>query len=235
LAVDDTWLVETLRTLPNFRDWRSILVDNAPAGSPNGVPLRDSMAEVKHWAIHHSAAPPQIGPYEIYQYHKSRREPDGTLWAGIGYHFCIGQDGTIHYTRNVGQWGINVAGKNDQVVGICLLGDFTNALPTEAQLSAAQFVCQTLDRFVASVQGTDLIPLPRTPHRALNPGRTECPGQRYQEWIDRLNPALAPVPVPAPDESQRIAELEATVDRLSRALRTIQQIADDNLSTAQEG
>jgi N-acetyl-anhydromuramyl-L-alanine amidase AmpD len=56
-------------------------------------------------------------------------------WAGIGYHFVIKTDGTIQRGRPEDTIGAHSGPNgNGDSIGVCLVGDFTNHKPTEAQM-----------------------------------------------------------------------------------------------------
>lgn len=213
-AMDDSALLVILGAefRDRFQDWRGELADSIPAGQPGGVPLRSDMQQIEHWAIHHSAVPATVGPREIYNWH---RRNNG--WVGIGYHFCVGDAGQVWYTRHVGQWGINVKGKNDRVVGICLLGDFTASIPPEAQLEATARLCRCLDEWLGRR-------LPRTPHRALV--STTCPGNLYEQWIPRLSVA----PSDSDRLQQELQNLRAVVEKQRQALQAIAKLAQEHVT-----
>ncbi|WP_165026833.1 N-acetylmuramoyl-L-alanine amidase [Dysgonomonas sp. ZJ279] len=43
-------------------------------------------------------------------------------WAGIGYHYVIYLDGTIHEGRNENEIGAHVQGHNSNSIGVCYIG-----------------------------------------------------------------------------------------------------------------
>lgn len=43
-------------------------------------------------------------------------------WAGIGYHFVIYRDGTVHDGRDINKIGAHTAGFNTGSIGICYVG-----------------------------------------------------------------------------------------------------------------
>jgi hypothetical protein len=117
--------------------------DDAPA-SANGwqppVPAR----EWRFILVHHSAT--EAGSVEgIDAVHRQRLDANGNPWRGIGYHFVIGnghgmEDGAVESTF---RWQEQLAGAhagiweyNSQGIGICLIGNFEETPPTEAQLAA---------------------------------------------------------------------------------------------------
>lgn len=54
-------------------------------------------------------------------------------WPEVAYHFVILRDGTIEYNHQLGVKSYHVGNSNDIAVGICLVGDFRDSEPTEAQ------------------------------------------------------------------------------------------------------
>lgn len=83
--------------------------------------------------IHHSASGPNTTIEDIHRWHLARE------WAGVGYHDVIYQDGSIHRGRPEWAKGAHAYQDaqhdgNSDGIGICLIGDFTDAQPTEAQI-----------------------------------------------------------------------------------------------------
>lgn len=139
-------------------------------------------AEVRDWqyiVIHHTAS--SSGSVEsIHELHSKKKDKSGNSWLGIGYHFVIGNgngmpDGQIETTF---RWreqmhGAHAGAKkyNQQGIGICLVGNFEEAPPTEAQLSAVKKLVGTLKNEYKiageNVQG----------HRDVK--ATACPGKYF--------------------------------------------------------
>lgn len=68
--------------------------------------------------IHCSATPEgrEHTVEDIDQWHKQRG------WAGIGYHYVIYLDGSIHKGRPIEQQGAHTLGHNAHSIGICYIG-----------------------------------------------------------------------------------------------------------------
>ncbi len=121
--------------------------------------------------IHHTGVDADNSPYEIANYHVN------TLgWPGIGYHFVVHQDGAIDYVGDIGTVRYNVAKRNQEVIGICLTGNFTEHWPSEAQLRGARSVIHAMLAFVpaAVVVGHRDIAMPGY--------ETSCPGETWSLW-----------------------------------------------------
>ena len=59
-------------------------------------------------------------------------------WAGGGYHYLIKTNGIIERVRPRQTIGSQCKGHNSESMGICVVGDFTAALPTAEQLTSLQ-------------------------------------------------------------------------------------------------
>ena len=104
-------------------------------------------------------------------------------WPGIGYTFLVHQDGVIEQVNDLETISYNVASRNHEVLGICLLGDFTYAPPEDIQVEAARSL---LDNLRERLPGRGTVG-----HRELAlPGyETACPGETFltgPRWKDRL-------------------------------------------------
>lgn len=57
---------------------------------------------------------------DIDKWHK-----DGRGWSGIGYHFVVYLDGSIHEGRDINKTGAHVAGRNTGTIGVVYVGGVT--------------------------------------------------------------------------------------------------------------
>jgi hypothetical protein len=144
--------------------------------NPNGwrvyeEPLTQVLRSI---VIHHSALPLTDGPREIQQLHF-----DGQGLADIAYHFLIDARGILYEGRDITVRGAHVGGHNTGSVGVCLLGNFENADPTQVQRDMLDSLVIALrDAFgITHLAG----------HRDFQPGATVCPGERFAPIL----PALA--------------------------------------------
>lgn len=55
-------------------------------------------------------------------------------FGGIGYHIVVFASGRAYIVCNFDQWGANVAGENDHVLGLCAVGTFMTTVPGRLQL-----------------------------------------------------------------------------------------------------
>ena len=102
------------------------------------------ITSVEHVIVHHSATYNSLTNYEnvvrnIYLFHTQDRG-----WSDIGYNYLIAQDGTIFEGRSAGSsseandnvQGAHFCGKNSHTMGICLLGDYNTAEPTDTAVAS---------------------------------------------------------------------------------------------------
>jgi hypothetical protein len=102
-----------------------------------------SLSQIQRIIIHHTAIAPTIGAERVAEY---RVDTQG--WPGIGYHYFITHDGLIQQTNELTTQSTH-AGQYDPVaIGICFAGNFTNEVPTSAQIEAgAQLIAWLLSQF----------------------------------------------------------------------------------------
>lgn len=85
--------------------------------------------------LHHSDSGPKTTIADIHGWHLNRG------WAGLGYHYVIYSDGTIYRGRP--EWAKGAHAYQDPMheansdgIGICLIGNFMQTRPTEAQMNS---------------------------------------------------------------------------------------------------
>ena len=121
--------------LPTISDW----TDRLPTHPSDQYDTR-SPADIQRLVIHHSAVPASVGPEQIAHYQVERRG-----WPGIGYHFFIGPRTAKSARPTISSPSATMPGNTARSgSGICLAGQFDNALPTEAQLAATAGLCAHL-------------------------------------------------------------------------------------------
>jgi len=158
--------------------------------------------EVQYVVIHHSVTAPTATPDDIALLHKARG------WGGIGYHFVIDNKGMVFYVGDVGTARANVLDMNEKVIGICMIGDFTKALPTDAQIDSAHWLCEFFVQAPAwpNVKSWDKV----VGHKELQ--STQCPGNDWKETASCMynrikenipyNPVTPPPTQPPPPPTE---------------------------------
>ena len=97
-------------------------------------------------------------------------------WADIGYHYFIGKSGTVFEGRDIHVRGTHVEGYNTGSIGVCLMGNFMQEIPNDAQIGAVISLTQWLkNRF----QLTHL-----AAHRDFV--MTFCPGDYLINMLDNM-------------------------------------------------
>ncbi len=193
------------------------LRDSIPGDSYNWSWVRP-LSQVNYLAIHHTAGPDTQSPVEIANYHINNNG-----WGGIGYHFLIAKDGNVFYVGDISTARANVANLNEQVLGICIIGNFTQGrVPSNEQLDSAHKLC---DFFInnypdlSNVTSWDKV----RGHKELPGQSTACPGDNWPSWRIQIVEGISttsepstevifnPSPVPVSDRGAQITELYRTV------------------------
>lgn len=156
------------------------IVRNTDRDVPDGwVPPSGVEKSWRAIIIHHSAT--ESGSAAVFD--KSHKEVND--WDGVGYDFVIGNgtdsgDGQVEVTFRWRQQRTGAHCKtpknwaNEEAVGICLVGNFNNAVPTPRQMWSLVKLVQFLkDRY--------RIPSSRIYGHRSTPGArvTDCPGRNF--------------------------------------------------------
>jgi hypothetical protein len=144
---------------PGYEDLRQTLPRRGDYG-------RRRLESVRYIAVHHTAGPAAQAWQSIARFHTGTRG-----WPGIGYHIGI-RLGQVAYLGDVSTTRANVWGRNHEVIGIAMTGDYQNvALPHE-YVVALRAVVEALDRGLGrqlTVSGHRDLALPG--HGTVCPGR----------------------------------------------------------------
>jgi N-acetyl-anhydromuramyl-L-alanine amidase AmpD len=153
------------------------------------------LSEIQNLVIHHSAVAASVGPKRIAEYHVTKQD-----WPGIGYHFLVGDTGTIYQGNALTTVSFHAAKVNPRGVGICFLGSFQKEVPPPAQLQAGAhlvaWLMQELNLDLEVVKG----------HQEFM--QTACPGNQWlkgkkwkqmlREEVANVQKGVAPTPTPVP-------------------------------------
>lgn len=105
----------------------------------------------------------------------------GNGWAGIGYHFVIRKDGTIERGRPQETIGAHAQGFNSTSIGINVVGDFQQEIPTQEQV-------ESLARLITYLE-SQYGELAVCGHRDLM--STDCPGDNLYAQLSDLGGKVA--------------------------------------------
>lgn len=122
-------------------------------------------AAYKGIAVHHTAGPRGQSPAAIADYHVTTNG-----WAGVGYHVIIRQ-GVAHYVGDLATQRAHVSGRNHELAGIAITGDYTQEAPRTEDLDTLRLVVESLDEILGK-----RLPINGHGGWALPGHGTECPG-----------------------------------------------------------
>lgn len=76
------------------------------------------MRNITKIIVHCSATPEgrDFTVVDIDKWHKARG------WQGIGYHYVVYRDGSVHEGRNIAVAGAHTSGHNKNSIGVCYIG-----------------------------------------------------------------------------------------------------------------
>ncbi len=146
---------------------------------------RRSLSQITHIAVHHTAAPPHMGPARIAELHVAAEPNRGKeAWPGIGYHFFVHEDGSIEQTNYLETASYHVFRHYGYTIGVVFAGSFMNGkIPSSAQLRSGAHLLAWLMQDLR-------VPLARVwGHREFPDNMTVCPGSEWTQgnrWRDLL-------------------------------------------------
>ncbi len=187
-------------TKPPIQD----IVDALPRHASNRYPTR-SLADINQIVIHHTATSPTITPERLAEYMVRKANK-----PGISYHFVVAADGAIYQTNRLETVSDHAFARNQGSVGVCFPGNFTNAIPTTAQLEAGGWLCAWL-----------LSQLRLPIDKIVGLGEfvnTQSPGTQWlkgQRWKDKLLAEVkSTIEAVGEDQSVLIASLQEQIEAL---------------------
>jgi len=122
--------------------------------------------------LHHSASSITTTIQDMHRWHQ------GKGWSGLGYHYVIYPDGTIYkgrpeWARGAHAWQDAQHEANTDGLGICLIGNFMEGKPTEAQLSSVIWLIKDIRNRYPGI--------PVIGHKDVM--ATACPGKNFP-WVE---------------------------------------------------
>ena len=134
-------------------------------------------------------------------------------WPGIGYHRVIAPSGRVYLVGGSATQRAHIAELNHLWIGYCLLGDWTNARPPEAQMNALIVATQ----WETNMRGVDMLV---APHKRLT--NTECPGSwaAKDAWATTVLKPTNQIPLMLPQASvkQQLVTKLQEAEALARQL-----------------
>lgn len=143
--------------------------DSLPKHATKKYYKRD-LSQIRQIVVHHSAD--NGTPESIAKYHVSHNK-----WPGIGYHFLIDNTGQIFQTNDIDVISYNVSNQNTKSLGICLIGNFENENPSDAQIESLKWLLTAVRASVGE--------LPLYGHKDRD--ATLCPGKNLYNLLKSKN------------------------------------------------
>lgn len=144
----------------------------APTTLPQKITVHH---DAMKWTGQHTYAKAVDRLRRIRKYHVDKE------WADIGYHFAIDGRGHVWQCRQARYQGAHVGGKNEFNIGILVMGNFEEQLPTENQKKSLAY---TLKKFNGWWPKAKILG-----HKEQAP--TECPGKNLMPTLKNIRSALA--------------------------------------------
>ncbi len=158
--------------------------------------LNPSYTNVTHLIVHHSAGTNTASDWaavvrSIWNFHVNING-----WADIGYNWLIDPNGVLYEGRGDNVVGAHFCGTNGGTAGICLLGDFTQQMPTAEALN------QLRDLLAWKICAINVNPLSTALHNSSglvlhrisghqDGCNTACPGNAFYPMLPALRQAVA--------------------------------------------
>ncbi|MFQ5613743.1 MAG: N-acetylmuramoyl-L-alanine amidase [Anaerolineae bacterium] len=204
------------------------IVSTLPQHPTNKYPSRPT-SDIKRIIIHHTVLGPSVGPDRIARVLVDRGRP------AITYHYFVGADGTIFQTNQLTTVSEHTEGHNADSIAVAFAGDFTQAVPTQAQIKSGA-------RLIAYLMGLLGIPASSV-MGAKEVFNTQSPGQQWdsgRRWkatlLKQINTDLKSAGGAPPVDQAKLAELQAEIDQLKTGLDQARQAlaqAQQELAAAQ--
>jgi hypothetical protein len=119
-------------------------------------------------------------------------------FGDVGYHFMIGQDGTIYEGRPLSYEGAHVYGQNPANIGVAFLGDYRSKGFSDAQVNSAKTLIRVLNQAYGIGQGakgqpyifthTDLAPTGRYARPFEFVGKANQQMNQIKAWSQTRGP-----------------------------------------------
>ena len=158
------------------------------------TPTARPKSAIKHIILHHAAAS-NCTPQQVHSWHLANG------WAGIGYNYFVGKDGTVYEGRTELQCGAHTEGYNTSGMGICCEGNYQKDDMPNAQRKALVELLKDIRARYGN--------LPIKGHKYFN--ITSCPGDKFP--LDEIVAEVegATIKVNKVTEKQEVCEVKLPV------------------------
>jgi len=181
-----------------YRDWADVTPTGPLISLPTPTP--------RLWLHHGAGGTSTVKTARVYaRYHVVKRG-----YSRVGYSFLIAE-GKILEGRGAGVIGAHTLGDNSFSHGICMVGDYTLATPSPADLDALKWLVShgASERWWATSSITG-------GHRDAPGASTSCPGDALYALIPQINAGMGEEMNPRQE-----AKLDAALARLAEIERTL--------------
>ena len=137
---------------------------------------RGDVGRIEGIAIHHTVTGLDTSPEVLARYHV-----DVNHWPAIGYHVLVYRHGRVVWCLDLEEWGAHVWGRNDHLWGVAMVGNWSQAPPTQEHLRHTYRVVAELQ----TIRG-EFLPVDGHAGWALPGHGTACPGVTSPNWLDVL-------------------------------------------------
>lgn len=180
------------------------------------------LSQVNYLAIHHTNGPDTQTPDEIARLHINNNG-----WGGIGYHFLIAKDGTVFYVGDISTARANVANLNEQVLGICVIGNFTQGhSPTNEQLDSTHKLCDFFINHYPDLSNVNSWDKVRG-HKELPGQSTSCPGDNWPQWriqiVEGISVSEVGINIDTSVLESQVSNLQASLASVNQQLIFLQE------------
>ena len=186
------------------------------------VDATPAFTTVTHLIVHHSAGSNTSSDWAARVRAIWNSHVNGNGWDDIGYNWLIDPDGVLYQGRGESVRGAHFCGTNGGTMGVCMIGTYTDVLPTEAALNTLRNLLawkscfdniDPLDFSFHSSSGLNLFHI--SGHR--DGCATECPGELFYPTLEDMRDSVANIiencsAIPGPNNLTATLTDDTTVD-----------------------
>lgn len=170
------------------------------------IDVSPQLTEPTHLIVHHSAGNNQSSNFGVVVQSIWDLHVNTNGWDDIGYNWLIDPNGILYEGRPDGYQGAHFSCINENTVGICVIGNYTQvppsaqALQTLTQLLAHEATTHSIDAEDRSFHTTGNFALENIAGHRDSGGSSQacsstvCPGDRFYPLLPQIRQAVANLP-----------------------------------------
>jgi N-acetyl-anhydromuramyl-L-alanine amidase AmpD len=128
-----------------------------------------SVEAIRHLVMHHSGVAPETTAWDLADVYVNNFD-----WPGLGFHYFVTAEGVIQQTNALTTVSWHAKAGDAAGVGICLAGNFDDAVPSPTQIRATAHLCAYLLQEFGLGNGA------LKSHKDY--ADTDCPGEQWNGW-----------------------------------------------------